>query len=116
MFLETLLTHWGYIVECASDGEEARARLASSDSAFDVAIVDQTMPNLLGTQLLAWAKEAGLSTPMILCTGYSDDLDEAQALAHGAASMLRKPVETGLLRSLLNRYAPRVDDSARQSR
>ena len=59
--------------------------------AFDLAILDQTMPNLSGAELARETLALRPDMPIILCTGYSETIDEEQALAMGVRAFMLKP-------------------------
>jgi DNA-binding NtrC family response regulator len=56
-------------------------------------LCDLMLPDRPGTSVLAAMRERGLTTPVVVITGYatSDSIDEA--LAAGAASVLAKPFD-----------------------
>ncbi|HSI06421.1 MAG TPA: response regulator, partial [Myxococcota bacterium] len=56
-----------------------------------------------GLTALAIMQEAGLDTPVILMTGYRDNVTEARAHRYGAIAMLRKPFEVDELRETIAR-------------
>ncbi|MDP2876458.1 MAG: response regulator, partial [Holophaga sp.] len=60
--------------------------------AYDVVLTDFSMPNLTGRELaeLIWAIQPGF--PVLLMTGYSEDLEETKAHELGFADLLRKPL------------------------
>jgi len=56
------------------------------------AIVDQVMPEIRGIDVISQIKKQRPDLPCILCTGYSDSLNEEKALARGADALFLKPV------------------------
>jgi CheY-like chemotaxis protein len=74
-----------------TDSIEARRLFLRDPSAFDLVILDQTMPGLTGGSLAGAILDARPSTPIILCTGFSEGLTEEQALAVGIRAFLWKP-------------------------
>lgn len=101
-FLQELLTTAGYQVEVASDGAEALAIFQRLGGEIDLVITDQTMPNLTGAELAARLLAERPDLPVILCTGYSEDVDEERAREIGIRGYLLKPVPS---RTLLGRVA-----------
>ena len=59
---------------------------------FDAVITDQTMPNLTGAELSKKLLKIRPDLPIILCTGFSDVVDEDQAKALGIHTYIKKPV------------------------
>ncbi|OZI71757.1 response regulator transcription factor [Bordetella genomosp. 12] len=80
----------GYIVDCASDGQQGYALAAAND--FDLIVLDLMLPRLDGLQLCRRLRhEAGRVTPVIMVTA-RDTLDERlQGFDAGADDYLVKP-------------------------
>ncbi len=75
----------------ASNGEEGLA-LAKAQKP-DIIITDIRMPFMDGLEFMAQLREAGLTSKIIVLSGY-DDFGYAQsALEHGASNYLLKPIE-----------------------
>ena len=58
----------------------------------DVIITDLTMPHLSGVELAQSLKTHNIETPIILCTGYSNAIDESSAKEQGITAVQYKPV------------------------
>ncbi len=86
-----LLEHLGYRVVGLTDAVEALELIRRNPDAFDLVIMDQTMPKLSGGELAGEILRLRPSLPLILCTGYSETLDEEQALAMGIRAFVMKP-------------------------
>ena len=89
--MSRLLEHLGYRVAGMTDSRAALDLLRRDPGAFDLAILDQTMPNLSGADLAREALSLKPDLPIILCTGYSETIDEEQALALGVRAFMLKP-------------------------
>jgi PAS domain S-box-containing protein len=89
---EQLLRKLGYRVTTAPDGKPALERFSNDPSAFDLVITDITMPHMTGDRLAKAILELRPDIPVILCTGYSRLIDEAQAESIGIAALMIKPV------------------------
>ena len=59
---------------------------------IDLVITDMTMPNLSGTQLSRQIKKLRPDIPVILCTGFSKEINAASAMEMGIDRYLMKPV------------------------
>jgi two-component system, cell cycle sensor histidine kinase and response regulator CckA len=81
----------GYTVICMSDGMAALNLIKEGGNEIDILITDQTMPSILGTELAIEAKKIRKDLPIILCTGYSGNLNIKQALANGISKLIMKP-------------------------
>jgi len=91
------LTRAGYRVETAASGLEAWELLQQRPEDWQVVVSDQTMPGMTGSQLAAKARALRPGLPVILCSGFSDTVDEAQAQALGIKAYLQKPVTVAVL-------------------
>ena len=69
--LEVQLLHMGMRVTALSDGDEAIRLFAVRGDVFDIAIVDQTMCGLSGMDTIRRLREMGLTSKVILTSGYS---------------------------------------------
>jgi CheY-like chemotaxis protein len=91
--LSRLLSSLGYRVSEAADGQEALERLRATPGEFDLLISDQTMPRLSGLELARALRAEGSRMPIILCSGFSEVLDEQNALKVGVSGVLAKPID-----------------------
>lgn len=82
-----------YTVDWSSDGREARAILRSYD--FDLVILDLTLPQLDGLELLNDLRKQGKRIPVLITTARSDVDDRIRGLDLGADDYLTKPFELG---------------------
>ena len=100
-FMAELLGGWGLEVTVQRDPAEAEAWLAADPARIDVLLTDQTMPKMTGLELArrAGALRAGL--PVILYSGYAENIGADQLARSGVRALLRKPVEPGPLFSAL---------------
>ncbi len=55
-------------------------------------ITDQTLPRMGGDELTLALLALRPTVPVLICTGYSARLDEAEARAIGARALLSKPI------------------------
>ena len=60
--------------------------------AFDLVITDQTMPEMTGKELVREMLAIRPDLPIILCTGYSQQIDEKAAKAMGIRAYVQKPM------------------------
>ncbi|NOQ45998.1 MAG: PAS domain S-box protein [Desulfobulbaceae bacterium] len=88
-----MLSHLGYQVTLCGDPGEALSLVREQGERFDLVITDQTMPEMTGTRLVKELTAIRPDLPVMLCTGYSDKLNEVVALEAGARKLLMKPVD-----------------------
>ena len=86
-----LLGHLGYRVTALTDPIEALAAFRKDPRAFDLVILDQTMPQMTGGQLATEILKIRPAMPIVLCTGFSEGLTEEQAAVLGIRAFLWKP-------------------------
>ncbi len=94
--VKTVLKGSGYQVETVSSGTAALERLTSGD--FDLFLVDLTLPDIGGIELLATLKEQGILTETIIFTGRASVASAVEAMKKGAYDYLAKPIEADRLR------------------
>ncbi|NOX08805.1 MAG: GAF domain-containing protein [Gammaproteobacteria bacterium] len=81
---------------------QSALRLFKQDpSAFDLVITDQTMPGLSGAELARSLLIIRPELPVILCTGYSENMDEEKARALGISGYINKPMNVNTLLSMV---------------
>ncbi|NLA74981.1 MAG: response regulator, partial [Deltaproteobacteria bacterium] len=92
----TLLTYLferlGYTVTSGTDPVEACVLFESDPNRFDLVITDMTMPRMTGFDLTKKIKAIRPDIPVILCTGYSDLIDEQKAFEAGIEKYIMKPL------------------------
>jgi PAS domain S-box-containing protein len=98
-FMSELLRGWGLEVTVQRSAPEAEAWLERRGAGVDVDVVvtDQTMPRMTGLELARRIRSQHPQLPVILYTGYAENLDEALLAGAGVRALLRKPVEPDLL-------------------
>lgn len=101
-YLGELLESKGCQVTAKTDSEEALASFRANPHEFDLIITDQTMPKFTGVQLANEMLEMRSEIPIILCTGYSEQVDEKKAKELGIKGFLTKPIDLNRLFSCIN--------------
>jgi DNA-binding response OmpR family regulator len=96
----------GYAVEHVATGLEALAQIRADEP--DLILLDLTLPDIDGLELLRRLREGGLATPVIILSARGDVDDHVQALEVGADDYLNKPFHFDeLLDRLRARLRPR---------
>ncbi len=90
---EELLSEIGYQVSVMTESTEALKMFTANADRFDLVITDQTMPELTGKDLILELKKIRPDIPTILCTGFSNKIDEVQAAELGINAFLMKPFD-----------------------
>jgi len=100
-FLEELLNVNGYQVTIFSDSREALKQFKKQPDKFNLLIADQTMPLMTGLELSESILKFRAEMPVILCSGYSDNINEDTISKAGIKAYFQKPVNTNdLLKKL----------------
>jgi PAS domain S-box-containing protein len=96
-----MLAPCGYKVTAMTNSRDALEIFRTNADAFDLVITDMTMPILTGKQLAAEIKTIRPDLPIILCTGFSELINETKAKDSGIDAFLMKPYAAGdLLRTI----------------
>ena len=112
-FLSELLSKNGYLVRTASDGEEARSKIAASVP--ELVILDLNLPKVSGFQLLAeWSVDSRLADlPVFVLT--SKDLTEEEKeyirAKTGALFQKQEPWQEGLVKQLRRAVLPALAEN-----
>jgi DNA-binding response OmpR family regulator len=103
------LEHAGYRVVAATNYDEGRALLTREP--WSLAILDVMLPDGDGFKLTAWARDAGVTAPILLLTARADTPSKIRGLDAGADDYLTKPFDVSELlarvRALLRRVSGR---------
>ncbi len=82
----------GYAVESRTSSLEALELFRARPDRFDLVITDMTMPKMTGDRLARRMLEIRGDIPIVLCTGYSELMDEKAALENGVRAFVMKPL------------------------
>lgn len=88
----------GYTVELAENGTEGLELILKQT--YDLILLDVMMPGMSGLDVCKKAREKGVSTPILLLTAKSEEMDKVLGLELGADDYVTKPFS---LRELLAR-------------
>ncbi len=87
--IELNLRNAGYQVTAVADGLAALA--SQAEQAFDVLLLDLMMPGMDGLEVCKTLRARGRSTPILMLTAKSTELDRVLGLELGADDYLTKP-------------------------
>jgi len=90
---EVVLSEMGYQVVTMKESTEALKLFAANPDHFDLVITDQTMPDLSGKDLIRELLKIRPDLPTILCTGFSNKVDKAEAKELGVGAFCMKPLD-----------------------
>ena len=86
-----MLTHLGYQVVTFSDPLEALARFKQDPDAINLIITDMTMPGMTGDRVCEEITKVRADIPIIICSGFSEQVSPFKTAREGATAFLMKP-------------------------
>ena len=81
--MQSMLEKLGYKVTARTSSIEALEAFKNAPNGFDLVITDMTMPNMTGKSLAKELMTIRPDTPIVLCTGFSEKIDEKKAKEMG---------------------------------
>ena len=90
-----MLESLGYSVTIKTNSLEALETFRAEPDAFDLVITDVTMPAMTGIELAKELMAIRPDIPIILCTGFSELINEKQAKEMGIQEFVMKPFVIG---------------------
>ena len=104
-----LLGRLGYRVTSRTDPLEAIERFRADPDDFDLVITDMTMPKITGDRLARDLMALRPDIPIIICTGYSERLDEAEARKAGIQRCINKPLKISETARIIREVLDSID-------
>ncbi|MCW5206033.1 PAS domain S-box protein [Desulfobulbus sp. F5] len=92
-----MLASLGYRVMALNGSIEALTVFEQQPEAFDLVFTDMTMPQMTGAVLAKKILARRPELPVVLCTGFSELIDEQKATELGICALLMKPFTKGEL-------------------
>ena len=89
---QNLLEHYGATVEQFNDPIKALETFKANPDNFDLVVTDETMPKLSGLDLSRQLLDVRKDLPIILCTGFSEAVNDKVIKEVGVRKLLHKPV------------------------
>ena len=83
----------GYKIETTTSPIEALALFNSKPEQYDLIITDMAMPQMTGDKLIKEILTIRPDMPIILCTGFSEKIDEERAKKMGVRQYIEKPLD-----------------------
>ena len=90
--LGNMLEKLGYVVITKSNSMAALEIFRDQHESIDLVVTDMSMPGMSGAELAAELLKIKPGLPIILCTGFSEVINEKKAKAVGFKGFLLKPV------------------------
>lgn len=112
---QEFLEDYGYQTTTFKDGKEALKAFKDNPDKYDLVFTDMTMPKMTGDMLVKELLTVRKDIPIILCTGYSEKIDESKALKAGVKFFIQKPFSNQkldtVIRKAIDQNAKRTPDS-----
>src|SRR6478752_7578486 len=98
-----------FVMEFALSAPAALERVkAIPDPSLILILSDINMPGMTGLEMLPKVKAERPNVPVIMITAYGDEATTKRATELGAAGLLPKPIDCGLLRQEIDRRLERT--------
>ncbi|NTV13282.1 MAG: PAS domain S-box protein [Desulfobulbaceae bacterium] len=104
---QKVLQSLGYEVLSCASSSQALEIFRENCAKIDLVLTDMTMPEMNGAELAFRVKQICPTTPVILCTGFSDIMDEEKARRMGIDAYLLKPINRQQLAQTLYGFLPK---------
>jgi CheY-like chemotaxis protein len=105
--IQPMIERLGYKVTARTSSIEALEAFRANPDRFDLVITDFTMPNMTGMELAKELLKLRSDILIILCTGYSEHINEEKAKGNGIRAFIMKPV---VLNEISNTIRKVLDD------
>jgi len=91
--LERMISRLGYTVTVFNSSMEALVWFQKNPDNVDLVITDMTMPKMTGVDMAINLLALRPELPVVLCTGFSEIVDESRAKSLGICEYVMKPVD-----------------------
>ena len=99
--LTSILNRHGYRATVANSAREALAKLAETPGGFRLVMTDHGMPGMTGLELIAEIKRTHPELPVLLLTGWGENVLQTNVVEAPPDAVLGKPInQTDLLEAL----------------
>jgi len=116
VFMEKqMLERLGYQVVSHISSVEALEAFRTNPGMFNVVITDMAMPNMSGDQLSSELIKIRPDIPILLCTGFSENIPKEKAESMGIKGFLMKPIVMKDLSDKIREVLGDADDSVQES-
>jgi len=90
--MEQVLEQLGYTVSAYTNSSAALDGFREHPQDYDLLITDMTMPGINGLELTRAVQAVRNNFPVILCTGFNEQVSEQSAQSMGVQALVMKPV------------------------
>jgi PAS domain S-box-containing protein len=111
-----MLDRLGYRVEARQDPREALAAFTQAPNRYDLVITDMTMPHMTGDVLSEKLMAVRPDIPIIVCTGFSEQINPEKAKRIGIRDLIMKPVSMEDLSRSIHRALTHAQSTQREGK
>jgi PAS domain S-box-containing protein len=104
-----VLKRLGYRVESRVNSIKALEAFKTSPDDFDIIITDMTMPNMTGVVFAKEVHQIRPEIPVVICTGFSGDINNENFKQYGINAFLMKPITKKVLSETLHNILQNID-------
>ena len=97
-----ILERLGYAVVARTNSLDAMEEFQEKPDEFDLVITDQVMPNMTGTELARGILSIKKDMPIILCSGFPEQICHEELMSIGIKHFIMKPVSRDELTSIVH--------------
>ncbi len=90
--VKEILTKYGYQVDIFTNGVQAWQEIQRQPDKVDLVITDMTMPFMTGMELVSKVREIRPDIPVILCTGYNENVTHEKVKDLRLNGFIQKPI------------------------
>lgn len=105
-----LLSNLGYNVNGFTDPSKAVEAFIKNPDDYDIIITDQTMPGITGIELSAKIKKIKPDIPVIICSGFSEQLTPEKLQSSGINCFIVKPLTQKRLSEAIRKIFDNLTD------
>ncbi len=109
-----MLERLGYHVKPFTNSLDALSAFRSDLDAFDLVITDMAMPKMTGVQLAEKLFSVRQDIPIIVCTGFSERMNEKEAERLGISGLLKKPISKSDMAGMVRKVLDEAKSSGRE--
>ena len=104
LFLKEYLQEKGYQVHVINDSNEALDYFLVNNKMIDLVITDYTMPGMTGLQLAEYMLACRPDMPILMCSGYSENISKEKVLSMKIKDYIEKPLNTAALLDAISKH------------
>lgn len=106
-----MLQHLGYDVTVRTGSIDALEAFKANPDKYNIIVTDMAMPNMSGVQLARQIRNIKATIPIVICTGFSDQISDEKCQALDIQGYIMKPVVIRELAEIVRKVLDRSEES-----